>query len=390
MFPGAASADALPSPAPTSTPAPHVFSFSGQADTGYTGIASRGGIGFINGQSARVFDTSVNAVSLQNITLAARATTPTLGAGVDLTLGSDADVIASYDTNDTPAGLARKKGWDITQAFVSYTRKGSADAVFAGKLAALPGVESIQASQNDNFSRSILYGYAEPFTETGLRVNVATSSKMTLTFGEVLGWDQIKQNAMNGGATNLRTSEAAVAYVSSPAVSWKVDAYIGKEAASIQAPVLSPLDGLPLVGVRRLYDVVATVKASDALTFAGNYDYGAQGNAPLANAAGIWQGDVGTARWQGVAGYAKYRFAPKWSAAARAEAFRDAGGYRTGIDQKWFEQTFTLRYQVSPSIFFRVEHRTDESNQAAFSPSEGSGPGEKFARTYGAEAVVTF
>jgi hypothetical protein len=40
----------------------------------------------------------------------------------------------------------------------------------AGNFVELAGSESLFPTNNTNFSRSILFGYAEPFTVTGLRM----------------------------------------------------------------------------------------------------------------------------------------------------------------------------------------------------------------------------
>ena len=73
-------------------------------------------------------------------------------------------------------------------------------------------------------------------------------------------------------------------------------------------------------------------------------------------------GPLGTATWNGVAGYAQYQFSDKLSTALRSETFSDHGGYRTGYDQHWRETTLTLAYAPSAPVVFRLEGRADSSN----------------------------
>ncbi len=74
-------------------------------------------------------------------------------------------------------------------------------------------------------------------------------------------------------------------------------------------------------------------------------------------------GGLGTATWNGVAGYVQYQLTPKLSAALRSETFNDNGGYRSTYDQQWRETTLTLAYAPSAPVVFRIEGRADKSNR---------------------------
>jgi len=47
---------------------------------------------------------------------------------------------------------------------------------------------------NDNYSRSILFGYAIPFTHTGVKASYAFSSKVAGMVEVVNGWDLLRDN----------------------------------------------------------------------------------------------------------------------------------------------------------------------------------------------------
>jgi hypothetical protein len=373
-------------PAPTSTPTatPHTFTVHGSADVGFTRIQ---GPGILTG---RVFESAQdqNSPTLQNIYIGTTLDAGPIGGEFDVSLGHDADVIAPFETNTTPAGGPRNKGWDVTQAYITHKCAKTGGWVSLGKFEELSGIEKIEASKDWNFSRSILFG-VNPYSETGVRAGWNATNKVKVTLGETLGWNQIKQTSASGAATNLRTSEASVQIKPSEGTEVKLTANIGKahdDNLMAGGITLSPVNGLPLTGIRRSYDAVIKGKIS-SLTLAGNYNYGMQENVVVFDNTGAATG-IGQSRWQGGAVYANYVFNPKWSGTIRAELFRDNGGFITGTDMKWAEQTATLQYAPSNPLLFRVEYRNDDANQSVFGRT-GVSP-VKFQHTLGAEAIVRY
>src|SRR5207244_9388313 len=67
------------------------------------------------------------------------------------------------------------------------------------KFCTRDGAEVIKSRDNTNFSRSILFGYAIPFTHTGVRGTYKVSDTFSFTAGVNEGWDTIQSK--NGGAT---------------------------------------------------------------------------------------------------------------------------------------------------------------------------------------------
>jgi len=386
---GTPTATPAPTPTPTAAPPPKVVQFSGEADLGYTRLASEYNQNPYGSETYyRVFDgitlpaasiqtqprSIANAPDVQDIYIGALFTGPAgLGGDVDVAFGTDADVFASY-----PQPI---EDWNIPQAYLTYAYK---DATFTvGKFYTLAGAEVIKSVNDWEYSRSILFGYAVPFTHTGVRLNIAPSSKFNYTIGENLGWDTIRSQG------NGRTTELGIGFNPSSATSLTVQSYIGKSPANAgeatlnwptvdpSSPALFPLYVTP----RHLYDVVLIGHVTSALTLQGNYDYGTQMDVPLAT------GGYGTAIWQGLAAYLNYQFTPKWAATIRGEEFDDKGGFRTGVDQKIGEGTFTAQYQPVSPLFLRLEYRADHSNQAPFTYN---GNPVNFQHTLGAEAAVKF
>ncbi|MBV8748898.1 MAG: outer membrane beta-barrel protein [Candidatus Eremiobacteraeota bacterium] len=289
----------------------------------------------------------LNAVNVQLVK------SGTFGGKLELTAGSNADVIASFPT-------ANNDSFDVTQAYLQYAT--GPFTLIAGKFETLAGAEVIEDPSNTQVSRSILFGYAVPFTHTGARLSYAPSSLFTVNAGINNGWDNTK-----GNGTGAKTGEFGLAY-NGAVISLTAQGYFGTERISNAA--WASAAGSP-TGHRSLVDVVGTYHVNPKLTLQGNFDSGRQENAPLVNGAGAVTSPSGTATWNGVAGYATYQLTPKFSASVRAETFSDSGGYRTGYDQRWRETTLTFAYAPSAPVLFRIEGRADTSNQAVWFDSAG-------------------
>jgi len=335
-------------------------SVSGDIDTSYSTLSGNGK--FSSGTNDRVFDYAHNSFTVQGVDLTV-AKQPAEGFGglVDVTLGKDASTIASYGTATAPF-----QTYDLTQAFVQYA--SGATTVIAGKFATLAGQEVIKASGNTNFSRSILFGYAIPFTHTGARVTYKQSDAVSVIAGVNNGWDQ----ATDTNAS--KTIELGVAL--NPAKSFALTAqdYYGVEQVS----------GFPggAQGKRNLLDLVATITVSDSLNFVLNPDFGSQENATLAN------GSTGTAKWSGLAAYANYQINDPWRVSFRIETFKDTDGYRTGVAQTWNEATLTVGYAPAKNVEFRGELRKDTSDKASFAYNDGIN--RKAQDSVGLEAIYKF
>ena len=366
--PASADKPAEPTPPP---PTPAIFSvggfdLTGHIDIGYTNL--RGSGKFVSGVNDRVFDFDRNKLSLHSVDLQL-ANTPENGFGglLDVTLGKDADTIAAYGTIDKNRGPANgvDKRADFTQAFLHY---GAGPlTVIAGKFVTLSGAEVIKSPGNTNYSRSILFGYAIPFTHTGVRATYKVSDTLTLMGGVNQGWDAFKDT------NNDKTIELQAGFTPNKIFSVLFTGYSGKEQLANYPKTVQK-------GTRNLLDIVATITASEQLTFIVNYDYGTQDS----GGAGF-----GKAKWQGIAGYANYQLNEQWRVSLRGEYFHDKDGYRTGITQKWKEATATVAYLPNKNLELRAELRGDRSDQNAFLTSDRTTP-SKTERSLGIDLLYKF
>ncbi len=323
---------------------------SGYADTSYT-YSTQGRT------TGRIFDTEPNSFNVNMLGLSiSKLSKEGFGGAVVLNAGSDTGVSAS-------GGSGNSGNFDVQQAYVNYASGNS--SVMFGKFATLDGAEVIESKDNLNFSRSILFGYAIPFTHTGVRASYATGGAWTFTAGINNGWDNLKDD------NKSKSVELQAHYAPSDIWDISVQTMSGNEQVNGY--------GIGPEGNRSLVDIVATLNASDALSFVLNIDSGSQKNA---------LNGTGTAKWSGVALYANYVIADKWRTAARIESFNDKDGYRTGLVQKWKEATLTLAYAPSKNIELRGEVRRDSSDVNYFAKADGSKG--KSQNTLAFEAIYMF
>jgi hypothetical protein len=370
-----------PAPSPSAPPTPHLFQLSGEADLGTNFLFSAEKLQFTNATNARVFDYLNNELNFQNLEVAGTLTAGNLGGKVQLSFGNDANIIAAF-------GQPNDAEFNLTQAYLSYAL--GPVTVQAGKYGALAGEETINSATDWNYSRSILFGYAVPFTNTGVRATWAAPAHITLIAGGNEGWDVV--NSANHGVT----FEGELAWNPSSAFGITLDTLNGKQQISYNA--------LGTEGNRALYDVIVQGQPIAPLTLALNYDYGSQKNAfpvdssgtPLTTACVVdglpsFCSVQGTANWNGFAAYANYAFSPLWSGTLRGEEFSDGQGYRTGYAQTWTEGTGTIQYAPGPFIF-RAEYRLDNLNHPNFltASSTGGSTGTNHLSTIGLEAIVKF
>jgi hypothetical protein len=296
----------------------------------------------------QAYTTEKNAFNL-NAADVAISSLPASGIGgmVEMMAGEDPAFNASKGWSTT--------NFDVLQAYAQYA--GGGMTVMAGKFVTLAGAEVAQASLNANVSRSLLYTSAIPVTHTGLRGSYAPGDTMKFTVGYNNGWDVLKEsattNCTTGGAcADGKTVELGVALTPVKQFALSAMYHVGEEYSSTSNTI----------GTRKLLDLVATFNATDALTFVLNYDKAEQEKATATN---------GTAKWDGLAGYANYAFTDKWRASLRTEKFKDKDCFRTtcaagATSQTLKETTLTAGYALAKNSELRAEYRTEKSDKKVY------------------------
>lgn len=342
------------------------FDLTGHIDVGYSHLSGFGK--FVSGVNDRVFDFKRNDAIFHALDLQF-AKTPDAGLGgvLDVTIGKDADTIASYGTISKSKGPANGANhyFDVTQAYLQY---GAAPlTIIAGKFVTSAGAEVIKSVNDANYSRSILFGYAIPFTHTGVRATWKVSDALSVIGGVNQGWDAVSD------PNSDKTVEIGATFAPSKEMSFAAMYHGGKE-------LLANYPKSDANGMRNLVDVVGTFNLSEQLALVLNYDYGTQDKAAF---------DGGKAKWHGLAAYLNYQLNEQWRVSLRGEYFDDKDGYRTGVAQKWKEATVTVAYLPAKAWEIRGEFRADKSDKDAFLKSDGVTATDK-QRSFGLEVLYKF
>jgi hypothetical protein len=377
-----ASASASPTPSPT----PYkLINLSGYGDGGFTSIQGSNTARFTTGTPSRVFDGSTgpffdenggrqlnpandfsNSLDLQNANIKMLLNGPFISGVIEYSFGTDADVIASNGQS--------RSGNNLTQAYAQAVK--GPFTLIAGKFETFAGAEVLESPGNTNYSRSYLFGYAIPFTHTGVRLTYALNSKLSVAVGANNGWDDWKF------AGKKKTLEGALLLTPTPGYAVTLDTYNGNDFA---VSGNSTLGALPIYTNRMLYDGVLTVHPTGALTLIANYDNGTQ----LADGTGAFP----TAHWNGFAGYVNYQFNPLYGISLRKETFGDPEGFRTSLAQRLQSNTATVSYTPGTNFIFRAEYRLDTSDVNAFAYrgyNATTGIGRPHQESIGLETIVKF
>ena len=290
--------------------------------------------------SYRVFDYNDDAFNVdvaEVVAQMAAAKTNEIGFRVDVVAGKSIPRVSkAQDRYNTQ--------FDVQQALASYIAPvGSGVRIDVGKYVTHLGYELIEGydGYNDNYSRSLLFGYAIPFTHTGVKVSYAFSARAAAMVEVVKGWDLVHDN------NRAKSLGAQITVTPNPALSASLNWIGGPEIANDTRTR------------RNVFDFVATLKPVPSLTLGINGDYGIEDGTSRVN--------IGRdAIWKGVAAYATYTLSRQFSVALRGETLRDEGGTRFGTDTQasLSEATFTPTYKLTDHVVVRGEVRHDWSDRA--------------------------
>lgn len=290
----------------------------------------------------RVFDSNSNSFLIDVAELVLQkgvAKVGDFGFRVDLEAGS------SIPVKTQSAGLVLGTGADLQQALVSYIAPvGTGLRLDFGKFVTHMGLEVIEGydGYNDNYSRSLLFNYAIPFTHTGIKAGYTVNPQLAVMAMAVNGWDLAVDN------NKAKSFGFQVAVTPASPVAIYLNYLGGPETPDTGA------------FMRHMTDVVATYKLSELLTFGINGDYGVERGTSVVKPGA-------DAKWNGVAGYVKVSPDPKYFVALRAETMKDEGGTRFGLGKatRGAELTVTPSYKVTNNFIVRTEGRYDSIDQDA-------------------------
>ena len=311
----------------------------------------------------RVFDYDDDAFRIDLVELVVQrpiAAPGDVGFRVDFTAGAVSRIVAARGLFRDTSG----EGLDIDfhQAFVSFIAPvGSGLRLDAGKFITGLGYEVIEGFDgwNDNSSHSFLFGYAIPYTHTGIRASYSLSPAVAAMVMVANGWDDVQDN--NRG----KTVHLQLGLTPSSHVAITVNGIAGPEQSNDD------------VHFRNVLDVVATWKPGDHLSLGVNGDWGRETAAAPGGRMAVWTGAAGYLRLS----------RRNVSLSLRAERFADRDGARTGTPQTLSEITLTPELRLGASCLVRGDLRLDASDHAVF---EGSGGTRKTQPTVNVNVLYHF
>ena len=297
-------------------------------------------------------DDNTAALNIANLRVS-RSVEEGLGFLVDLDFGDSAEIVGGATRWDNDfANDSKERGdfFELRQAYLTYRFPiGRGLTVKGGKFVTLHGAEIIKTWDNFNYniSNSILFGFAIPFTHTGLMATYPITDFLSVDLGVVNGWDNVADNndgkTFHGGLT-ITPHEMLSLYISGSYGSEQDPRRKGGAGAGSKRSMLTTL---------------LTFKPIDRLTFIVDHNWGNESDL-LPDASGAL---TESADWHGIAGYAIVDLTDKLSFALRGEWFSDMDGTRTGVDQDLWEFTPTFAYQIREGLIARLEYRHDESSK---------------------------
>lgn len=272
-----------------------------------------------------------------------------IGGRVEWIFGADAGLIHSnglFDWYDSPRDPENQ--FDLNQAYIDLALPvGNGLRLRGGKIVTLMGWETINPTTNALYSHSYLFGFAIPFTHTGLMATYQLNDNWLVEGGIFRGWEQSVDD--NNGTISYHFK---LGYTST-------DKKLGLINQFVTGPERTDEDG----DYRTVYDLQVSYALSDTTTLGLNGDYGWEANAAP---------DGSDAQWYGIAGYLGHKLNDSLTFNTRAEWFRDNDATRIGVAGNFYELTVGLTIRPFPkdrygkNLLLRPELRGDWATEDVF------------------------
>jgi len=337
----------------------HINMF-GYIEGGYTFSFSNPPNATINGnvfntQQARLKLDAIDFNIVRSVDAAMKEHRFDIGGAIEMMYGWDMAKIHSNGMGIYGGGGFSSSGqqqpenqFDPTQLYLTAALPvGNGVLLTAGKFITPLGYEVIAGPTNQLYSHSYLFGYAIPFTHTGITGTYVFNDQFTSMAGITRGWNQSTKD--NNGAIDFLGS---VVWTPTKTDTGYLNLSWGPQATGDCSNYWT------------VVDLIWKHTFNDKLSAAVNADYG---DAPHALASGS------SAQWYGVAGYGSYVLSDYLTFNARVEWYNDQDGFTiAGTNTQFYEATIGLKVTPMPShdilknLVIRPELRGDYASSKFF------------------------
>ncbi|APR82183.1 Outer membrane protein [Minicystis rosea] len=351
---------ATPAHAPSLLPAgwKPSFTIGGYVEAAYSYSFEKPSNGIIN---QRGFDNRHNTFTLQNAVIDAQGKLGGLAARIALQVGQTPDTYYQAEpfkpgTNGGPGASSAATWRFIQQAYAGY-KFGVARglAVEAGIFLSPVGLESVQAKEDWNQSRSTLF-FALPFYHTGVRLTLDVTERTSFML------------MITNGANSVADNNAGKSVISQ--YQYKIPDHLILSLLYMGGPErdTGASEGQPW---RHLLDGYLSGQANDWLSLALQWDGAFERNS------------YGISYFGGIAGYARIHPVSWLYLAARGDFMGEhqgTGPYGTAramfAPARWVGSgTFTVDARPHDHVSFRVEYRHDQAADPIYFRGQVRGDG---------------
>lgn len=275
-----------------------------------------------------------------------------LGFRATFTVGEEPRIFHATEPGDTNA-------WQtFHNLYLSHTfRAANRDVeVNAGIWASPIGIEVLESTGNENYSRSLLF-VLTPFYHAGARIKFPLTPKIGLEAAVVNGWNNIADD------NNGKSGYLQMTIKPNPRFTQIFNFIGGPEGTGAYGPVIAPKNRASidtyLLDADSIYQITSRFKVSGWISWGSG--------------AGSVSGQHISGSWLGLAAFARYQLTPRYAAAGRLEQFEDypgvggvglrfGGGYT-----KYRSATLTLEHaSFGGRLLTRLEYRHDWANAPLF------------------------
>jgi hypothetical protein len=318
-----------------------------------------------------------------------------VGGAVSLRFGPSASLYAGGDASINLTS--------VKQAFASWKPGGAEGTVTLdfGKYDQPFGSELADSQLNLNYTRSVLYWYAQPLFFTGFRLDWAPVAAFDVKLFAVNGWNNSLDNNSGksfGVQVMLKPADAFIAYLGYLAGPEQADTQsifcpagtafsAGADACAASPGAAGGAATVAVPGanqrVRHLADVVLDVNPTKDVRLLFNATYGHD------------QVPVGANPTAGVSFYganlgARYAFNDTFALAARGEVYWDPDGFSTATGKftRLVDGTLTLAAAPSEHLQIKLDGRLDYANDAFFVQGSAGASSVQITTTLGVVATT--